>query len=119
MFDLLIRGGLLFDGTGAPPVAADIAVSAGRIAAIGPDLAGPAREVRDATGLWVTPGFIDIHTHYDVEVEISPGLPESVRHGVTTVVMGNCSLSLVAGEPRDLADIFLRVETMPCELVRK
>jgi N-acyl-D-aspartate/D-glutamate deacylase len=65
------------------------------------------------------PGFIDIHTHYDVEVEIAPGLAESVRHGVTSVVMGNCSLSLTVGKPQDLADIFLRVESLPAPLVRK
>ena len=70
-------------------------------------------EVRDAAGLWVTPGFIDIHTHYDLELEIAPGLSESARHGVTTVVIGNCSLSLAVGEPRTLADIFQRVETIP------
>jgi N-acyl-D-aspartate/D-glutamate deacylase len=67
----------------------------------------------------VTPGFLDIHTHYDLEVEISPGLKESVRHGVTTVVMGGCSLSVTYGRPEDLAEMFLRVETLPRVLIEK
>lgn len=67
--------------------------------------------------MWLAPGFVDIHTHYDVEVEVAPGLAESVRHGVTTVLMGNCSLSVACGPPRDLADVFQRVETLPPELI--
>ena len=119
MFDLLLRGGLVFDGRGTPPVHADVAICDGRVAAIGPALTGTAQREIDARGRWVAPGFVDIHTHYDVELEIAPGLPESVRHGVTSVVIGNCSLSLVAGAPADLADVFLRVETMPAALVRR
>lgn len=109
----------MFDGTGAPPVRSDVGIAGGRVVALASTVDLPAAEVRDVTGLWVTPGFIDIHTHYDVEVEIAPGLAESVRHGVTSVVMGNCSLSLTLGQPRDLADIFLRVESMPAALVHK
>lgn len=108
----------MFDGTGAPPVLADIGITQGRIARIAASIDAPARSVRDVSGLWVTPGFVDIHTHYDVELEIAPGLGESVRHGVTSVVMGNCSLSLTVGKPDDLADIFLRVENLPAPLVR-
>ncbi len=119
MLDLLLKGGLVFDGTGAPPIQQDVGIAAGRIAELAPCINQPAREVRDVSGLWVAPGFVDIHTHYDVEVEISPGLAESVRHGVTSIVMGNCSLSLTAGKPADLADIFLRVENLPGVLVRK
>ncbi len=119
MLDLLLKGGLLFDGTGAPPVRRDVGIGGGRISKIAPDIDLPAREVRDVAGLWVAPGFVDIHTHYDVELEIAPGLTESVRHGVTSVVMGNCSLSLTMGKPQDLADIFLRVESLPAVLVRK
>jgi N-acyl-D-aspartate/D-glutamate deacylase len=119
MLDLVLRGGLLFDGTGAAPRHRDVGIVSGRISRIAERIDTPARQVRDAQGLWIAPGFVDIHTHYDVEVEIAPGLAESVRHGVTTVVMGNCSLSLVAGEPQDLADIFLRVESMPAALVRR
>jgi N-acyl-D-aspartate/D-glutamate deacylase len=119
MLDLLLKGGLVFDGTGAPPVCADIGIVAGRIVRMAPGIDEAARTTRDVGGLWIVPGFIDIHTHYDVEVEIAPGLAESVRHGVTSVVMGNCSLSLTVGKPQDLADIFLRVESLPAPLVRK
>ncbi|WP_313953114.1 amidohydrolase family protein, partial [Accumulibacter sp.] len=119
MLDLLLKGGLFFDGTGAPPQRADIAIADGKLTRIAANIDQPARETRDVAGLWIAPGFVDIHTHYDVEVEIAPGLAESVRHGVTSVVMGNCSLSLTTGEPQALADIFLRVENLPSPLVRK
>lgn len=71
----------------------------------------------DARGQWVMPGFIDTHTHYDAEVLVSPGLTESARHGVTTVVMGSCSLSAVYSEPLDVSDLFTRVEALPREFV--
>jgi N-acyl-D-aspartate/D-glutamate deacylase len=119
MLDLIIKNGLVFDGLGSPPARRDIGIKDGKIAAIAPLISLPAPEARDAAGLWVTPGFIDIHTHYDLELEIAPGLSESTRHGVTTVVIGNCSLSLAVGEPPTLADIFQRVETIPHELIRK
>src|SRR5262245_4302809 len=119
MLDLIIKNGLVFDGLGSPPSRCDVGVKDGIIAVIAPRLALPAAETRDAAGLWVTPGFIDIHTHYDLELEVAPGLSESTRHGVTTVVIGNCSLSLAVGEPQTLADIFQRVETIPHSLIRK
>lgn len=119
MLDLLIRGGRVFDGLGSPSRRADVGVRDGRIVRVAERISEPASETVDAAGLWVLPGFADIHTHYDVEVEIAPGLSESVRHGVTSAVMGNCSLSLTVGEPRDLADIFLRVENIPGVLVRR
>src|SRR6266850_1801066 len=103
MLDLLLKGGLVFDGTGAPPWRGDVGIAAGLVAQLAPRIQADAREVRDAAGLWVTPGFIDIHTHYDVEVEIAPGLAESVRHGVTSVVMGNCSLSRMRRAPSSSA----------------
>ncbi|MBD2359094.1 D-aminoacylase [Tolypothrix sp. FACHB-123] len=119
MLDLLIQNGLIFDGLGSKPVQGDIGIKNGKIFAISPALPNPAREVVDASGLWVTPGFIDIHTHYDLELEIAPGLSESVRHGVTSVVIGNCSLSIAIGEPQMLADIFQRVETLSHRLIAK
>jgi len=119
MLDVKLTGGLVFDGLGAPPVRAELGIAGGRVTRIAPAIDEPARATRDVIGHWIVPGFVDIHTHYDLEVEIAPGLPESVRHGVTTVVMGNCSLSLVAGEPEALADIFLRVESLPAALVRR
>jgi len=115
----LIRGGDLIDGTGAPARTVDVLIGDdGRIAEIGPALASPeGTEVVDATGCWVTPGFIDIHTHYDAELEIHPQLSESLRHGVTTALIGSCGLSFVVGEPEDLADTFCRVEGIPRETV--
>jgi N-acyl-D-aspartate/D-glutamate deacylase len=119
MLDLIIKNGQVFDGLAAPPVGVDIGIQDGRIMTIAPGLSAPTQEVYDATGLWVTPGFIDIHTHYDLELEIAPGLAESVRHGVTGVVIGNCSLSLAIGTPQTLADIFQRVETLSPVLIEK
>jgi len=110
----LVKGGLVFDGTGAEGRAVDLLVQGGRVAAIGLDLAAPeGAEVVDATGCWVTPGFIDLHTHYDAELELDPALVESVRHGVTTVLVGSCGLSFAVGTPEDLADMFCRVEGVP------
>lgn len=115
---MLIRGGLIFNGSGTSRIA-DVAIRDGHILAIAPALDHSADQVVDASGMWVMPGFVDIHTHYDLEVEIAPGLSESVRHGVTAVVIGGCSLSTIYGEPADLAHIFSRVETLPEELVDK
>jgi N-acyl-D-aspartate/D-glutamate deacylase len=119
MLDLLIQNGLVFDGLGSPPVRADIGIRAGKIVALEPSLTATAREVVDASSLWIAPGFLDIHTHYDLELEIAPGLSESVRHGVTSVVIGNCSLSIAIGEPQMLADMFQRVETLSHRLIAK
>jgi len=117
-FDLVLAGGTVYDGTGAPARVADVGIVGDTITAIGPGLAARARRVVDCSGRWVTPGFIDLHTHYDAEVEVGAGLPESVRHGVTTVVLGSCSLSMAVGKPDDLADMFCRVEGLPDAIVR-
>src|ERR1700679_3081355 len=115
-FDLVIRGGTVFDGTGAAPTAADVGVRDGKVAAIAQGLPEGARTV-DASGQWVMPGLIDVHTHYDAEVLLSPGLGESVRHGTTTVVLGNCSLSTIYSDADDCADMFARVEALPWQIV--
>lgn len=110
----LIRGGTVFDGSGSDGVVADVLVQGGQVAAVGPALPAPeGARVVDAAGAWVTPGFVDLHTHYDAELEIAPALTESVRHGVTTVLVGSCGLSMAVGTPRDLADMFCRVEGVP------
>lgn len=117
-YELLIRNGLVFDGLGES-CEADVAVHGGKIAAIKSHIPATADKEIDATGLWVTPGFIDIHTHYDLEVEIAPSLEESLRHGVTSLIMGGCSLSTIYGQPEELAQIFSRVETLPPELINQ
>lgn len=118
--DVIIENGLVYDGRGTAPKRAHVAIRDGVVSAISTDPLprGPATEVVDAEGCWVTPGFIDIHTHYDAEVEVAPELFESVRHGVTSVVLGSCSLSLVAGDPVELADMFCRVEAIPRSVVK-
>jgi len=90
--ELVVRGGTVIDGTGAPGVRADIAVDHGRITAIGLDLEGD--RTLDAVGYVVAPGFIDIHTHYDGQVFWDPALTPSCFHGVTTVIAGNCGFSI-------------------------
>src|SRR5512134_302508 len=92
--DLVIRGALLYDGTGAPPMAGDLAVAGGRIAALG--ALDPARAARapvlDGRGLALAPGFVDVHTHDDFAVLLHPEMGFKVQGGVTTVVVGNCGL---------------------------
>jgi len=117
-FDLVVRDGLYFDGTGAPARKANLGIRDGVVIAIDEatlDAAGA--EVIDATGKWVTPGFIDFHTHYDAELIAAPGLTESLRHGVTTVTVGSCSISTILSEPEDCSDLFTRVEAIPRRVV--
>jgi N-acyl-D-aspartate/D-glutamate deacylase len=118
-WDVLVHGGKVFDGTGAPARDVDLAIRAGEVVAMASALPRAAARVIDASGRWVAPGFLDIHTHYDAEVEALPGLEESVRHGVTTVVMGNCSLSAAAGTEAQILDIFCRVENLPRALLAR
>ena len=123
-WDYLIRGAKVFDGTGKLPVREDIAVADGRIAARAPELdPSKARKVIDGTNQWAMPGLFDIHTHYDLELEVAPGLPESVRHGTTTVVIANCSLGLAFGSQRKngadpIVDCYARVENIPKSVLK-
>lgn len=120
-WDTLIRGGRWFDGTGAPSAIRDLGIKDGRVAAVSAtplDAAG-CPNVVEAAGQWVVPGFIDIHTHYDAEVLLAPGLSESVRHGVTTVLIGSCSLGTLHVDALDAADLFSRVEAIPHDCVVK
>ena len=119
VYDLLIQRGTVFDGTGALPRVADIGVRNGQIVAISevPLVSADAATVMDANGLWVTPGFIDMHTHYDAELLLEPGLQESVRHGVTTCFIGSCSISMIYSDAEDASDIFTRVESIPRDYV--
>ncbi|MDJ0468623.1 N-acyl-D-amino-acid deacylase family protein [Rhodococcoides fascians] len=120
-FDVVIAGGTVYDGSGGPGVRADVGIVDGVVRAVSstPLEASATTEVVDATGKWVTPGFVDVHTHYDAEVLVGPGLEESVRHGVTTVLLGNCSLSTLYSTPVDIADLFSRVEALPRDHVLK
>lgn len=105
MYDTLIYGALVYDGTGAPPVQADVALADGRIAAIGELAAETAREVVAGSGLALAPGFIDAHTHDDTNVIRTPDMLPKLSQGVTTVVVGNCGISAapvsLRGDPPD------------------
>lgn len=115
MFDTIIKRGMVVDGTGAAAYAADVAVRDGRIVEIGA-VDGPARQTIDADGALVTPGFIDIHTHYDGQATWDDTLEASAAHGVTTVVMGNCGVGFAPVRPSDtdaLIDMMEGVEDIP------
>ena len=115
MFDLIIKNGSIYDGKGSEPYQADIAISNEKIVEIG-DIKGEAKKVIDAEGKIVTPGFVDIHTHYDGQVTWDPYLRPSTYHGVTTVVMGNCGVGFSPCKPdqRDwLIGLMEGVEDIP------
>jgi N-acyl-D-aspartate/D-glutamate deacylase len=123
-WDVLLTGALVFDGTGAEPRREDVALREGRIAARGASLdRARADRVVDLSGRWLMPGLLDIHTHFDLEVELAPHLPEAIRHGSTTVVVGNCSIGLAYGNLRrdghdPVVDCFARVENVPKPVLR-
>ena len=116
--DTLIKNAKVFNN-GESPIIEDVAVSGGRIVGRGKDLDGEfADRIIDAEGLWLMPGLFDIHTHYDLELEVAPGLPESTRHGTTSVVIANCSLGLAFGTQRSdnhdpIVSCYARVENIP------
>jgi N-acyl-D-aspartate/D-glutamate deacylase len=98
--DLVIRGGTIVDGSGAPPFEGDVAIAGDRIAAVG-TVDGAGREEIDARGLLVTPGFIDVHTHLDAQITWDPlGAPSNL-HGVTSIVVGNCGVGFAPCKPKD------------------
>ncbi|MCJ0906729.1 amidohydrolase family protein [Rhodococcus sp. ARC_M6] len=115
IYDAVINNGRWFDGTGAPSAIRNLGIRNGRVAAVSAeslDETGCPRVI-DAGGKWVLPGIVDIHTHYDVEILNSPALSESLRHGVTSIFLGSCSLSTIHVDPSDAGDLFGRVEAIP------
>jgi N-acyl-D-amino-acid deacylase len=118
--DLLIRNGRIVDGSGMPPFRGDLAVKDGKIVEIG-KLSGPAKRTIDADGRVVAPGFIDNHCHYDAQVTWDPLCTYSCDHGATTVIFGNCSLSLAPvrrGKEERLTEFLSYVEAIPMEVLR-
>ncbi|MFM8528872.1 MAG: N-acyl-D-amino-acid deacylase family protein [Ilumatobacteraceae bacterium] len=116
MYDLIVKGGTVVDGTGAPRFRADVAVKDGVIVEVAPTIVGEAREVIDATGSIVTPGFVDVHTHYDGQVSWDTLLEPSSCHGVTTVVVGNCGVGFAPvrpGREQWLVQLMEGVEDIP------
>jgi N-acyl-D-aspartate/D-glutamate deacylase len=120
-FDLVVRKGTVVDGTGGPLHEADVAVKGGRIAAVG-KIAGSGTEEIDAKGRLVTPGFIDIHTHYDGQAVWDPYTAPSSWHGVTTAVMGNCGVGFAPCKPQDrekLVELMEGVEDIPSPVMHE
>lgn len=116
---VLIRGGTLVDGSGAPPRTADVLIRRGRIADVGASLSDTAARVIDAHGLLVSPGFIDSHTHFDASLFWDPMCSAMLDHGVTTLLIGNCSLGLAPVRPErreELASTFGFIEDIPKEV---
>ena len=99
MHDLVISGGTVVDGTGAAPRRADVAIDGDRITEVGELEDRSARETIDAGGMVVTPGFVDVHTHFDGQITWDPMLTPSCWHGVTTIVMGNCGVGFAPVQP--------------------
>jgi N-acyl-D-aspartate/D-glutamate deacylase len=118
-YDTIIRNGRWFDGTGAASAVRNIGIRGGHVVAISPEEldATGCPQVIDASDRWVMPGLLDIHTHYDVEVLNGPALAESLRHGVTSVMLGSCSLSTIHVDGTEAGDLFGRVEAIPREHV--
>jgi len=121
MFDVLIRGGTVFDGRGSEPAVADVAISGGVVAEIG-HVTGTARQTIDASGRFVAPGFIDGHTHLDAQIFWDPYAGSLAAHGVTSAVMGNCGFSLAPGT-QEQADLIIasieRAEDMSREAIER
>ncbi len=115
MLDCLIKNGTVVDGTGQKPFIADVGIQGGLITQIG-KINEAAKEIIDATGLWITPGFVDLHTHYDGQVTWDACFTPSIYHGVTTVVMGNCGVGFAPKRPGaedDLVKLMEGVEDIP------
>jgi N-acyl-D-amino-acid deacylase len=118
--DVMIRGGTVVDGTGAPAQRADVAIDGDRIVAVGEVDVTAARQVIDAEGRIVTPGFVDLHSHLDAQVSWDPLMSSSCYHGVTSVVMGNCGMTFAPvrpGQAEVLANAMETVEDIPASCI--
>jgi N-acyl-D-aspartate/D-glutamate deacylase len=119
-FDLVIRGGMVADGRGGEPTEVDVAIAGGKIAAVG-KVTGTGKDEIDARGMLVTPGFVDIHTHYDAQVTWDDSLLPSSNQGVTTVVMGNCGVGFAPCRPQErelLMTLMEGIEDIPLPAMR-
>jgi len=119
MHDIVIRHGEVADGTGAPPVLADVAIDGDRVTEVG-DVDDTGRREIDAAGRLVTPGFVDIHTHLDAQLFWDPAASSPCWHGVTTVVLGNCGVTFAPvrpGQERYLAGMMDSVEDIPADTI--
>jgi N-acyl-D-amino-acid deacylase len=119
-FDMLIRGGTVVDGTGAPARVADVAIINDQVVDVAPNIVGTATRVIDAEGRVVTPGFVDIHTHLDAQLAWDPIGSSSCYHGITSVVMGNCGVTFAPCRPEDrevLAEMMESVEDIPRDAI--
>jgi len=119
MKDLYIKNGLVFSGENEPAIKQNILVEKGVITKMSNEELELSADIKviDADGKWVMPGFVDNHTHYDGEVLVAPSLQESIKHGVTTVMLGGCSLSFICADVEDCCDMFTRVEAFPREIL--
>ena len=116
MYDLLIKGGQLYDGSGGEAATMDVAIQGDRIVEVGEALTGRAAEVIDADGAIITPAWVDIHTHYDGQVTWDSEMNPSASHGVGTIVMGNCGVGfapVAPGGEQDLIELMEGVEDIP------
>ncbi|MGE0383161.1 MAG: amidohydrolase family protein [Gammaproteobacteria bacterium] len=121
LYDTVIRNARVIDGTGMPSFVSDVAIAGGRIAKIG-KVAAPGKRDIDAAGLVLAPGFIDVHTHYDVQLDWDPTASSACWHGVTSVLVGNCGFTLAPSRPEDvdwLARMLCRVEGMSIQALRE
>lgn len=118
-YDLIIKNALLFDGISDQASIQHIGINAGKIVNISAQALTEtdASQIIDARKHWVMPGFLEMHSHYDAEVMVAPALKESVRHGITTVALGSCSISMIASSAEDCSDMFTRVEAVPRQQV--
>ena len=119
MHDIVIRGGQVVDGTGAPPIRADVAIDGDRVTEMGSVTERGHTEL-DAQGRYVTPGFVDVHTHLDAQLFWDPAATSSCYHGVTTVVLGNCGVTFAPVHPGQegyLAGMMESVEDIPADTI--